>query len=120
MASNELGKGFVERLLSVIGEEKPYTWAARVQIPKSTLHNCLSNKSVPSAKYLLRISETTGRSINWLLTGSEKAGGKPHPPQYDEVVQGLIRDVLRLPANKRAMVRDLVKRILSEEKGKKG
>ncbi|MBF0192869.1 MAG: helix-turn-helix domain-containing protein, partial [Magnetococcales bacterium] len=60
--------GFTQRLLSLIGDDPPYTWAIRMGIPKATMHGLLRQAS-PSTATLLRIAEGTDVSVTWLLTG---------------------------------------------------
>ena len=40
-------------------------------MPQGTISKCLHGH-VPTAKILLRIARTSGRSIDWLLTGKER------------------------------------------------
>jgi len=50
----------------------PTRFAYKVGIPQGTISKCLHGH-VPTAKLLLRISRITGRSVDWFLTGKEKA-----------------------------------------------
>ncbi|HBG06288.1 MAG: hypothetical protein A2075_12015 [Geobacteraceae bacterium GWC2_58_44] len=59
-----------KRLLEIIGEEEPYKWAARAGVSKSTLYNILNKDGNPRADQLLKLSKATGRTMEWLLTGS--------------------------------------------------
>ena len=62
---------FSERLLHLIGEEKPFAWAARNDVAKSSIHNVLKFGRPPGPDQLIKISRATGRSIEWLLTGRD-------------------------------------------------
>jgi len=62
---------FLERLLSVIGAEKPFSWAARHEIAKSSIHNAIKLGRPPGPDQLVRISQAAGVTIDWLLTGQD-------------------------------------------------
>ena len=62
-----------ERLEFVIGKERPYTFAARIGLGKSTLAGILNKGACPQTSTLIKIAMNTNISINWLLTG------KGHP-----------------------------------------
>jgi len=62
---------FAERLLRLIGEEKPFSWAAKNDIAKSSIHNVLKFGRPPGPDQLVKISRATGMSIEWLLTGKD-------------------------------------------------
>lgn len=69
---------FLKRLKTLIGDEKPYAWAARVGISKGALTRMLNEASVPAAAILKRIAEKTGANIHWLITGEgEKFASYP-------------------------------------------
>ena len=51
----------------------PTHFAYKAGVPQGTISKCLHGH-VPSAKILLRISRTAGRSVDWLLTGKEGRG----------------------------------------------
>lgn len=118
--NNEYENGFWERLNKLIGSERPFTWAARVGIPKSTFSNCMNSGQILPLKHLLKVVESTGVSLTWLIMGEGKAGAgrvkaPGRIPSEDEVINELILYTKKLPANKQAMVRDLIKRIAEEE-----
>lgn len=73
ISRGEMGEelSFSERLLRLIGDEKPFAWAARNDIAKSSIHNVLKSGRPPGPDQLVKISKATGRSIEWLLTGSD-------------------------------------------------
>lgn len=74
MNSEKDHSGFVKRLKLLIGSEKPYPWAARIGITQATFNRMWKDGVAPKSDTLLLISEKTGCSIDWLLTGqgSEK------------------------------------------------
>ncbi|MBF0212019.1 MAG: helix-turn-helix transcriptional regulator [Magnetococcales bacterium] len=60
--------GFLDRLMRIIDEESPHTWAGRIGIAKATMHGLLRD-ATPSSATLLKIAQRTNVSITWLLTG---------------------------------------------------
>lgn len=60
---------FSDRLLMLIGDAKPYSWAAKHGMARASMFNVLNNNGLPSANQLIKISESTGVSTDWLLTG---------------------------------------------------
>ena len=69
MNSEKCDSAFVERLKVLIGGEKPYPWAASAGITQATFNRMWKDGIAPKADILLLISEKTGCSIDWLLTG---------------------------------------------------
>lgn len=67
-SENEVS-GFRRRLADVIGQEEPFAWAKRIGIPSATFDRMWNGGVVPKADTLLRISRSSGVSIDWLLTG---------------------------------------------------
>ena len=51
----------------------PTQFAHKARIPQGTISKCL-NGHVPTARILLRMAKFTGKSVDWLLGGSE--GGR--------------------------------------------
>ena len=49
----------------------PTRFAYKAGVPQGTISKCLHGH-VPTAKLLLRISKTAGKSVDWLLTGRER------------------------------------------------
>lgn len=71
--------GFKTRLERLIGEEKPFVWAAKVGLSAATFSRMWKDGIAPKADSLVRISEATGSSIDWLLKGDEHVERhKPH------------------------------------------
>lgn len=60
--------GFGERLKEAFGTDKPAEIARKLGITYQGAKNYLEDR-IPSAETLLDISNSTGRSIHWLLTG---------------------------------------------------
>lgn len=77
-----------QRLLWLIGEESIYRFANRCGLPDSTLRKYLKG-SQPTADRLALISDCTGVSVAWLVTGV----GEPFPSQSSsvDVEEGLVR-----------------------------
>lgn len=69
MNSEKDQNGFIYRLKILIGDEKPYPWAAKVGITQATFNRMWKDGVAPKSDTLLLISEKTGCSIDWLLTG---------------------------------------------------
>ncbi|MDD2367633.1 MAG: hypothetical protein PHN84_15905, partial [Desulfuromonadaceae bacterium] len=69
MNSEILNNGFKSRLELVIGEEKPFPWANRIGLTPGVFNRMWNEGIIPKGDALLLISEKTGCSIDWLLTG---------------------------------------------------
>ena len=65
-----MNKRFSSRLRRAIQAMgiNPTHFAYRAGVPQGTISKCLHGH-VPSAKLLLRISKTAGKSVDWFLTG---------------------------------------------------
>ncbi len=50
----------------------PTEFARKARIPQGTISKCLSGH-VPTARILLRVAKFTGKSVDWLLVGTEQA-----------------------------------------------
>lgn len=78
MNSEMSNSDFVARLKTLMGTEKPYPWAASLGIAQATFNRMWKEGWIPKGETLLLISEKTGCSIDWLLTGSgPKKRGEP-------------------------------------------
>jgi phage repressor protein C with HTH and peptisase S24 domain len=62
---------FADRILKIIGDDKPYSWALRNGIAKSSIHNVLKTGRPPGADQLLKISQAANVTVDWLLTGEK-------------------------------------------------
>ena len=60
---------FKERIQLLIGEEKPYPWADRIGLTPGVFNRMWKEGTVPKADSLVLISNATGVSIDWLITG---------------------------------------------------
>jgi transcriptional regulator with XRE-family HTH domain len=68
-----MNKQFSARLRKAIRAlgVNPTNFAYKAGVPQGTISKCLHGH-VPTAKLLLRIARTSGRSVDWLLTGKER------------------------------------------------
>jgi len=69
MNSEMVSSGFIQRIKVLIADEKPYSWAKRLGISQATFNRLWKEGAIPKGDTLLLISEKTGVSIDWLLTG---------------------------------------------------
>ena len=69
-----MNKQFSSRLGETIQSMgmSPTEFARKARIPQGTISKCLSGH-VPTARILMRISKFAGRSVDWLLLGTEQA-----------------------------------------------
>ncbi|MFA7242032.1 MAG: helix-turn-helix domain-containing protein [Sulfuricellaceae bacterium] len=65
----EESERFALRLNEVIGDEQHRAFARRINISEGVLRAYLSGKSLPGMAALAAISEATGVTIDWLVTG---------------------------------------------------
>jgi transcriptional regulator with XRE-family HTH domain len=66
---------FYERLKLLIGDDKPFAWAARVGLSKGAFNRVWNQGTIPSHEGLVKIKIATGVSLDWLLTG--EGGNEP-------------------------------------------
>lgn len=73
-----LGKGssFSERLKELIGNKSGRAFAKEAGISYSTLHNYLTNTSLPTLDNLIALATYTDVSVQWLATGELTSGQK--------------------------------------------
>lgn len=69
MGADKIDKAFVDRLTLLMCGEKPYKWATKIGMTQGTFNRMWKDAITPKADMLLLISEKTGCSIDWLLTG---------------------------------------------------
>ncbi|MDF0604650.1 helix-turn-helix transcriptional regulator [Neisseriaceae bacterium TC5R-5] len=67
--------GFRQRLQLLMGEERPYAWAARLGINKGSFTNMWYRGGIPRASTAQKIVDATGCRLEWLLQGL----GEPFP-----------------------------------------
>jgi len=84
MNSEKRQSGFLQRLQYLIGDEKPYPWAARIGITQATFNRMWKEGIAPKADILLLISEKTECSIDWLLTGKGEMRRGDKPSEEDK------------------------------------
>jgi phage repressor protein C with HTH and peptisase S24 domain len=60
---------FIARLTKLMGDEKPYPWAKRIGLSAATFTRIWKEGVVPKGDVLALISEKTGCSLDWLVTG---------------------------------------------------
>lgn len=61
--------GFRDRLGALVGEEAPYSWAARMGISKGAFTRMWREGVVPGPDILLKIKQGTEASLDWLVAG---------------------------------------------------
>lgn len=97
-------KGLISRLEHLMGNEKPYVWAAKIGLSQGTFNRMWKDGISPKGDTLLLISEKTGCSIDWLLTGEgevkrgEQADlrAQDHVAQYASI-EDLVKDYVLVP-----------------------
>ena len=68
----QLGLEFWERMNILIGDERPYSWAVRHDIPKGSFQSAYERKSKPLDRTLDKWAELIGVDAHWLKTGAYK------------------------------------------------
>lgn len=111
--NDKFREGFWERIETLIGEERPFSWAARVGIPKSTFSHCMNNNIVLPLRHLLNVAEQTGVSLSWLV-GSEE-DEQVLRVRESALIDEMVDYIKALSPEKQAMIRDIIKRIAEEE-----
>ena len=89
----QLGLEFWERMNTLIGDERPYSWAVRHDIPKGSFQSAYERKAKPLDKTLDKWAELIGVNAHWLKTGQ----GNPQvptitldlPPEYNDHQQAI-------------------------------
>ncbi|HGO5302422.1 TPA: hypothetical protein ACK21Z_003195 [Vibrio harveyi] len=125
---------FKNRLEDVIGEHSVRSFSRKCGLAEKTLRNYMAGKQYPTLDRLSLISEASGRSLCWLVTGEEReeirASSDTEPqdqaliPVDRELLQTSIEAIellcekkrLRMSAEKKAKVIALVYTISLEEK----
>lgn len=77
---------FVDRLLRLISEKakgQPSTFARLAGIPHGTFYGYINGR-LPAAEHLVRIRDTFGANINWLLTGDGEPYSAEEPGKLAE------------------------------------
>ncbi|KZK97318.1 MULTISPECIES: S24 family peptidase [unclassified Pseudovibrio] len=70
---SEIEINFQKRLQELISEtgKDPFVWAKDAGIPGATFNRMWNEAKIPKYDHLIRISEFSGASLDWLLTGKE-------------------------------------------------
>lgn len=69
MKSENEKKTFRARLEELIGDEKPFVWAARIGLTPGVFNRMWNEGTPPKADSLILIEAATGVSLTWFLTG---------------------------------------------------
>jgi transcriptional regulator with XRE-family HTH domain len=94
---------FVQRFIEVCGSEQPNNIARLLNISYQAAKNYLEGR-LPDAKVLMKISEKTSYSINWLLTG-----------QGEKFVKNTVnQDTLILTDQFQSAVRQICSEVINE------
>jgi transcriptional regulator with XRE-family HTH domain len=82
--------------------------AATAGVKKRSIDKYLTeNGSIPSAEAAVKIAQTLGVSVEYLVTGNDSLVGRAGIPNPQ--IRGLIQDVEELDGNHRVVVLDLIK-----------
>ncbi|WP_319530850.1 S24 family peptidase [uncultured Cohaesibacter sp.] len=87
--NSEIENGFRARLVELVEKSnmEPFAWAKAVGIPGATFNRIWNEGSIPKSEHLIRISEYSNISIDWLLTGKGVSEQTPNEfigiPRYD-------------------------------------
>ena len=79
--------GFHSRLVQLIGDEQPFSWAKRMGISKGAFSRIWNEGSVPGSEHLVGIKNRTGVSLDWLLTGEKEVSVYEKSPSVDLQLQ---------------------------------
>ncbi len=70
---------FRSRIFECMGDTKPYPWGKSIGLSDGAITRIFSQNKIPTWEQLVLISDSLGKSINWLLTGIEHPLDKPNP-----------------------------------------
>jgi transcriptional regulator with XRE-family HTH domain len=91
---------FHVRLTEIIGQERPFSWAAKAGLSKGAFSRIWNEGTVPSPDLLKKISAATGYSIDWLLTGEgPMRRGDAAPAAVSQPVAATHPDLNCLPSD---------------------
>ena len=97
----------------------PTEFARKAKIPQGTISKCL-NGHVPTARILMRLAKSTGKSVDWLLGGTgraipgesrvaEQPAGYGRAAAGEDIWVAKLRKVLRSgKAREKQMVKDVL------------
>jgi len=71
---------FSDRILTLLGDQKPTPWGLSIGLNNGLIDRIFRQGVIPRAEHLLKISNSLGVSVDWLLSGKEpvKRGSKLH------------------------------------------
>lgn len=72
-------KTFKQRILDCIDGQSPTPWGLSIGLGNGVITRIFKYDKIPAWKHLVTISKALDKSINWLLTGEERMGGKASP-----------------------------------------
>lgn len=62
---------FKGRILKCLGDKKPSPWGISIGLSRGAVSRIFGRDKIPTWEHLVLISESLGKSIDWLLTGKE-------------------------------------------------
>lgn len=79
---------FPSRLASVIGEESVNSFARRVGCSEAVFRAYLHGRKLPGMKYLVRIAEVGGVTVDWLATGRNASSSTEQERKIIAIMDG--------------------------------
>ena len=89
----ERDSGFSERLKKIIGEQSVRSFARASGVDDKSIRKYLAGTAEPTLKNLLKLSEASGVTVQWLATGEEPT----NEPVEDKGIQKTIELLSKLP-----------------------
>jgi transcriptional regulator with XRE-family HTH domain len=114
-----MSKQFSERLRRAISATglKPTHFAYKSGVPQGTISKCLHGH-VPTARLLVRICKTSGKSVDWFLTGKGPKGPQEGYVAESGAGYGRRGRARRSQGGEQALVGKLLKVLRSGNRGK--
>ncbi|MGH7831589.1 MAG: helix-turn-helix domain-containing protein [Candidatus Binatia bacterium] len=114
-----MSKQFSDRLDRAIAATglKPTHFAYKSGIPQGTISKCLHGH-IPTARLLVRIGKTAGKSVDWLLTGKDAKGSREGYVAERAAPYGHRRGKRKSQASEQVLVGKLLKVLRSGNRGK--
>ncbi len=81
----QLGEEFWQRVETLMGEERPYSWCARVGITKGSFQSAYNRRSRPLDQTINKWADKIGIDSEWLKTGV----GDPYDPSPQPLNQAM-------------------------------
>lgn len=89
-----MNSDFTERLKLAFDNATMAEIARRIEVPHATIRNYFQGR-MPAADVLIKIAQSTGVSLNWLLTGSGAVyAGAERPVNLDRLIEERIVSVV--------------------------